>query len=62
MIKLIRGECVEEMAKMPENSVDAVVCDPPYLISFMSKKWDKAESGKAMQDVKIIGHHKFGRL
>jgi DNA modification methylase len=25
------GDCVEEMRAMPEASVDAVVCDPPYL-------------------------------
>jgi len=27
---LINGEALEEMAKMPENSIDAVICDPPY--------------------------------
>ena len=25
---------------MPDNSVDAIVTDPPYGISFMAKKWD----------------------
>ena len=25
---------------LPDNSVDAVVCDPPYGLSFMGKKWD----------------------
>lgn len=34
------GDCVEVMAAMPENSVDAIVCDPPYGIGFMSKDWD----------------------
>ena len=28
--RVIVGDCVDEMAKMPEASVDAVVCDPPY--------------------------------
>lgn len=28
--ELIHGDCLTEMAKMPENSVDAVVTDPPY--------------------------------
>ena len=28
------------MKKMPDNSVDAVVTDPPYGLSFMGKKWD----------------------
>jgi site-specific DNA-methyltransferase (adenine-specific) len=28
------------MKTMPDNSVDSVVCDPPYGLSFMGKKWD----------------------
>lgn len=28
--KLVLGDCVEAMAAMEENSVDAVVTDPPY--------------------------------
>ena len=27
------GDCVERMADMPSNSIDAVVCDPPYGLS-----------------------------
>ncbi len=27
-LRVIVGDCVEEMAKMEENSIDAVVCDP----------------------------------
>lgn len=29
-IKLINGNCLEEMAKLPEDSVDLIVTDPPY--------------------------------
>lgn len=28
------------MKDMPDNSVDAIVTDPPYGLSFMGKKWD----------------------
>jgi len=28
------------MKTLPDNSVDAIVTDPPYGISFMAKKWD----------------------
>lgn len=28
------------MAEMEDNSVDSIVCDPPYEISFMQKRWD----------------------
>ena len=27
-VKLIHGDCIEEMKKMPDNSVDSVVTDP----------------------------------
>lgn len=32
--------CLDGMRGMADNSVDAVVTDPPYGISFMGKRWD----------------------
>ena len=40
MSKLHLGDCLEVMRTMPDNSVDAVVSDPPYGLSFMNKEWD----------------------
>jgi DNA modification methylase len=34
------GDCLEILRAMPDASVDAVVTDPPYGLSFMGKKWD----------------------
>src|SRR5690606_20310287 len=34
------GDCLETLRAMPENSVDSIVTDPPYGLSFMGKKWD----------------------
>jgi DNA modification methylase len=34
------GDCLEQLRLMPDNSVDSVVTDPPYGVSFMGKKWD----------------------
>ena len=34
------GDALELLRSMPDNSVDAVVTDPPYGLSFMGKKWD----------------------
>lgn len=39
--RVLHGDCRELMAAMPEHSVDAVVCDPPYLLSFMGKAFDQ---------------------
>ena len=38
MYKLFNGDCLEVMAGMPDNSVDAVITDPPY--GTTACKWD----------------------
>jgi site-specific DNA-methyltransferase (adenine-specific) len=37
-IQLINGDCLEEMAKLPESSIDLVLTDPPY--GTTACKWD----------------------
>ncbi len=39
-VRLYLGDCVEVMREMDAESVDAVVCDPPYGLEFMGKEWD----------------------
>lgn len=34
------GRCEEVLKTLPDNSVDAIVTDPPYGLSFMNQKWD----------------------
>lgn len=44
-IQLILGDCLEEMEKLPDNSIDLVVCDLPYENlnkGNKSTRWDKA--------------------
>jgi site-specific DNA-methyltransferase (adenine-specific) len=38
--KLIHGDCLEKLKELPDCSVDSIVTDPPYGLSFMGKKWD----------------------
>lgn len=40
---LYRADCIALMRTLPDNSVDSVVTDPPYGISFMGKAWDGAD-------------------
>ncbi len=40
MINLMLGDCLEQLKTLPDNSVDSIVTDPPYGLSFMGKKWD----------------------
>lgn len=37
---LLLGNCLNELKKLDDCSVDAVVTDPPYGLNFMGKKWD----------------------
>jgi len=37
---LIHGDSLEMLPELDENSIDAVICDPPYELGFMGKKWD----------------------
>jgi len=39
------GDCLEVMATMPESSVDTIITDPPYGLSFMGKEWDHGVPG-----------------
>lgn len=37
------GDCLATLKTLPENSIDAIVTDPPYALpgGFMGKQWDK---------------------
>lgn len=39
-LQLLQGDCLEVLHTLPDNSVDSIVTDPPYGLSFMGKKWD----------------------
>jgi len=41
MSEIIHGDCLNEMHDLPEDSVDSVVTDPPYGLSFMGRSWDQ---------------------
>ena len=34
------GDCVEILRSFPDNSISAIITDPPYGIGFMGKDWD----------------------
>ena len=38
--QIIQGDCLEELKKLPKNSIDLIVTDPPFGIGFMGKAWD----------------------
>jgi DNA modification methylase len=34
------NDCLDQLKLLPDNSIDSIVTDPPYGISFMGKPWD----------------------
>ena len=40
------GDCLDVMRTLPANSIDAIVCDPPYGLGFMGKAWDALPPGR----------------
>lgn len=56
MKRIIHGDCLEELKKIKDNSIDTVVTDPPYNVPvghFISKdsKWNRKWS-----DVSVLTH------
>jgi hypothetical protein len=39
-VELHHGDCVQVLRAIPEGSIAAIVCDPPYGIGFMGSEWD----------------------
>lgn len=45
MINVINADCLDAMRAMDAASVDSIVTDPPYGLSFMGKGWDHGVPG-----------------
>ena len=44
MTTILTGDSREKLKELEDESIDALVTDPPYLINFMGKDWDKENS------------------
>jgi DNA modification methylase len=40
-VRLLKGDCLELLPTLEENSIDSIVTDPPYGLQFMGREWDK---------------------
>lgn len=45
MWDVIHGDCLQVMESMGDNTVSAIITDPPYGLSFMGKDWDHGVPG-----------------
>lgn len=39
---LMRGDCLDCISKIKDQSIDTIICDPPYGGSFTQTTWDKS--------------------
>ena len=49
-ITLNHGDVVEQLKNIEDESIDAIITDPPYNLSFMGKKWDNKGAPKQFQE------------
>jgi len=54
---IIQGDNRETLKTIPDNSIDSIVTDPPYGISFLGKDWDSFRNSKVTKNstVKNLG-------
>ena len=46
VLTLLHGDCVQRMAELPDGSVDAIVCDPPYGLEFQGASHELPKNSK----------------
>jgi site-specific DNA-methyltransferase (adenine-specific) len=46
MLDLRNADCLKEMPLIGADTIDSVVTDPPYGLSFMGKDWDHGIPGQ----------------
>ena len=51
--RIINGDCLEELKKLEDNSIDLLCTDPPYGYGFMGKHWDKFEEKQSTKSQSV---------
>lgn len=59
---LLKGNCLETLKTLPDNSIDSIVTDPPYGLEFMGKEWDAPwkNTGTVLNDPSVVGGFQDG--
>lgn len=53
-VALIHGNCIEEILKLPAESIDAIVTDPPYGVNFMKEDGEATFEDSSPHTFKLI--------
>ena len=59
-LQLLHGDCVEILATLPAESIDACVTDPPYGIGFMGREWDTFKPGESRASKGLHPNQRIG--
>ena len=54
-MKLLLGDCLDKLKELEDNSIDSIVTDPPYGLSFMGKDWDTVKATRETQSQVVKG-------
>ncbi len=54
-MKLLLGDCLDKLKELEDNSIDSIVTDPPYGLSFLGKDWDKVKATRETQSQVVKG-------
>lgn len=52
-------ECLQGLKRLPDNSVDAIIIDPPYYIQQLQKKITPSSNSVRQSSKNAIFHHEF---
>lgn len=52
-IKIINNDCIIELEKLEDNSIDCVLTDPPYFIDKLDDKWSSKKIGDDIKNSHI---------
>jgi site-specific DNA-methyltransferase (adenine-specific) len=62
--KILTGDCIEEMKKLPSDSIACCVTDPPYNYEFIGHKWDaeeiKRRVGRVQSSTTLVKNIPYG--
>lgn len=72
-VTLFHADCIETMKSLPENSIDLIVCDPPYHLNSIVKRFGSPDAAPALSSAqrrfatsgggdRPPGSDQFGRL
>ena len=57
--KILQGDCLKSLKRLPDDSIDLIVTDPPYQLDSIKKRW--VDPGNTKLDFKKHPLHRVAR-